>query len=104
MTRTSPITLHARNSPHAKAEEMATTSSNSIKKKQVSFAPKIESWHYLFTWMYASRRARIDDTYQQDARDRDRFKRRIERTGHLLNSMLSKKIAQGLPPPVRGTR
>lgn len=72
-----------------------------LKKKQVTFNPKIESRHYFFTWLYASRRARIDETFQQDARDRERFRLRIERTANMLNAMLTKKMSQG---PLRGTR
>lgn len=45
-------------------------------------------------WDYASRVARKGGMWEECARDRARFQRRIEKTGQILEPMLTKKFAE----------
>lgn len=49
--------------------------------------------HMLYVWDYAYRAARAD-TWMEAARDRDRFKRRIEELSKVIDPILIKKQEQ----------
>lgn len=66
------------------------------KKKSVKFAER-HSYRYISEWLEDYRQARIDDIYQTEARNRERFKRRIESIEHIIKPvLLRKKIVQDL--------
>lgn len=47
--------------------------------------------HYMYTWSYAYKTARQGE-WEQMARDRERFKLRIERSRYIIEPVLIKKI------------
>lgn len=63
---------------------------NNNKKKVVCFNDKVEI-NYMVCWEFAYRKARVG-IWEQMARDRVRFKRRIEALSHILNPVLKSRI------------
>ncbi|XP_055633771.1 uncharacterized protein LOC129774087 isoform X2 [Toxorhynchites rutilus septentrionalis] len=63
----------------------------SDQRRKVSFSMKHEV-HIIRTWDFAYRQARIGDKWMMAARDRDRFRRRIDEIGKILKPALEKDL------------
>ena len=76
---------------HASAPELYCSQSSPKTRKSVSFKPDSElvKVHLMVKWQYAYRACR-GGPWEQMARDRDRFRARIEHTAKILNPCLRK--------------
>lgn len=69
-------------------EECSPKANTKEGTKKVRFSEDIKV-HNLVAWSFASREARDGACWMQLARDRERFKRRVERTGEVLSPCLT---------------
>lgn len=64
-----------------------------LKMKKVRFS-EVPSVRVMHVWSYASRVARTAGMWEEAARDRARFERRIGETSKILEPMIKKKLAE----------
>ncbi|XP_066537725.1 protein phosphatase 1 regulatory subunit 15A [Hoplias malabaricus] len=69
-------------------EENSPMDSTKERAKKVCFGERVQV-HHLVSWGFASRAARDGSCWLELARDRERFRRRVEKTGEVINPCLT---------------
>lgn len=66
--------------------------SNPVETKTVTFSDESIKIRYMVTWSFAHRQARSGEVYLRDARDRARFRRRIDIMDWIISPIIEQKI------------
>ncbi|KAI4900149.1 hypothetical protein NFI96_023870 [Prochilodus magdalenae] len=89
-TASRPPGTNVEESPAAYVEEHSSGERTKEGTKKVRFSEEV-TVHHLVAWSFACREARDGSCWMELARDRERFRRRVERTGEVLSPCLTEQ-------------